>query len=192
MCVACLDEDDYGGGLSAPRYSLVPQPELLAEQQKHDEAIANFKAKTAKCEKMLWSRKTAYAKQTCLNEANAANPEPTFFNTDIQEALSTANLQAALDYSEGKSSYQRFLLVKKENALKASLAYKAIVERREEAFRQEQMQQAQLEEMRRARMAQAIQQFGESMQRQQEINMMNRPRTTNCNAFGSQLSCTTW
>jgi hypothetical protein len=38
----------------------------------------------------------------------------------------------------------------------------------------------------------ALQNAGESMQRQQLINSLNRPRTTNCNAFGSSATCTTY
>jgi hypothetical protein len=38
----------------------------------------------------------------------------------------------------------------------------------------------------------AMQNAADSMQRQQMINAMNRPRTTNCSVFGNTASCTTY
>lgn len=43
-----------------------------------------------------------------------------------------------------------------------------------------------------AQRAAAAQAFSQSMQQQQMINNMNRPVTTNCNRFGSSVSCTTY
>ncbi len=178
-------------------------PEVLRlQEQRRQEAIAAYNAAITKCEGVVWTRKTAYDKQKCLNEAEKINPEPKVVE-DIQNALATENLKTALDYSEGKISKQRFMLAKDENVQKAEFAQKEFARRMSERMQQEAFQQEQISEMKRARRAQAFQALNQNLQQQQfmqqqqfyqqqQLMRLNRPVTTNCNRFGNSFNCTSW
>lgn len=193
----------FDRGINGMFMSSKPSPEEVAAQAKfladaqaaEEKRQKDFAEALAKCEKMPWAKNTAFEKQNCLNKAQ----EPSVtqrYGTTLAQAIFNANSKAALDYSEGKISQQRFLLTKDEILLKV------------DSYQEEKKRLADIEQNRiynanmeaeRQRKAAAWQQFGQAMQQQQLLNQnqqiidnQNRMRTTNCNAFGNNLNCTTF
>lgn len=174
-------------------------PEMVQKNETERlEKIKFYKELVDKCEMLSWQKSSAYKKQECLNIAEKSNPTPKF-GPELLEILNTANLSAALDYSEGKISKERFFHTLKENEIKVAEYARQI----HAAELQKIKQDEQIEELKRLRRAQAWQAIGQSMQnysnqlqqqqyQQQMLYNYNRPINTNCTRFGNRLNCTTW
>lgn len=189
------------GALNQSKFFISPEMVKQAEEERL-KRIEEYKLALSECEKTPWQRKTAYSKQQCINQAEQQNPEPKFI-PDLRRALEIDNLGAALSFSEGKISKDRFLHQLTENQIKAEFAAKQLNEQRLQQMRQEALQQQQVDELQRMRKAQAWQAFGQSMQnysnqmqqqqyQQQMLMNMNRPINTNCYRFGNNLNCTSY
>lgn len=137
--------------------------------------IAARAEQQALCEKEPISRSTILARQDCkskiLNEHMIKAKYP---HMPLLLQAQATSKQVAVAYAEGKISENEF---------------SAYIQKIEADFAVLEEQQTQLKQQQQAQAWQAV---SDNFQRQQALQNLNKPITTNCRSFGNNVNCTTW